>query len=219
MNPKMVKFGLSYGFDILTCVPYDPASKGGVERSVRIAKDHLCPKDSNLMGSYESIAELKEVIDTYNREINSKIHASSGKIPDLALREERAVFSKKPTTPYVAAYGIMRRVESNMPIVRYRNYGYSVPSDLRGSSVYVRDSGDEVVIVSATKYDVKEVARHKRGKPYGYVISDTHKDPKHPNGPLLRHPIPTNKTEAKFLAISPTACVWLENAARIDQRG
>jgi hypothetical protein len=91
--------------------------------------------------------------------------------------------------------------------------------DLRGSSVYVRDSGDEVVIVSATKYDVKEVARHKRGKPYGYVISDTHKDPKHPNGPLLRHPIPTNKTEAKFLAISPTACVWLENAARIGAKG
>ena len=102
-----------------------------------------------------------------------------------------------------------------MGIVRYRRCGYSVDPDLRGSTVYVREVGDEVVIVTVARERVTEVARHKRGEPYAYVISDQHKDLSHPSGPLVRHPIPTSMLEAKFLAISPIASTWLERAANV----
>jgi hypothetical protein len=218
LNTKMVKFASAYGFVLQTCIPYDPASKGGVERAVRVAKEHLCPTNVNLVANYESIAQLKDAINAFNIEINAKVHSGTGKVPALVLPEEVTVFSALPKNPYVAAYGVMRRVEANMGIVRYRRCGYSVDPSLRGSSVYVREVDDEVVIVTVTGSGVTEVARHKRGEPYGYVISDEHKDSSHPSGPLVRHPIPTNETEGKFLGITTEAGTWLERAASLGTK-
>ena len=218
LNAKMVKFASAYGFALQTCIPYDPASKGGVERAVRVAKEHLCPTDANLVANYESIAQLKDAIDAFNIEINAKVHSGTGKVPALVLPEEKAVFSSLPQSPYVGAYGVMRRVEANMGIVHYRHCGYSVDPSLRGSCVYVREVDDEVVIVTVTGSGVTEVARHKRGEPYGYVISDQHKNPSHPSGPLLRHPIPTNETEGKFLSIIAEAGTWLERAGALGTK-
>ena len=48
-NPAMVAFARHYGVTIHTCVPADPASKGGSESSVKIAKADLVPKDTNLL--------------------------------------------------------------------------------------------------------------------------------------------------------------------------
>ncbi|KJE76235.1 Mu transposase domain-containing protein [Ferrimicrobium acidiphilum] len=146
------------------------------------------------------------------------MHSGTGKIPSLVLPQELTAFSSLPKNPYVAAYGVMRRVEVNMGIVRYRRCGYSVDPSLRGSTVYVREDNDEVVIVTVTGSGVTEVARHKRGEPYGYVISDKHKDPSHPSGPLVRHPIPTNETEGKFLGITTEAGTWLERAASLGTK-
>ena len=50
------------------------------------------------------------------------------------------------------------------------------------------------------------------------VISDKHKDPSHPSGPLVRHPIPTNETEGKFLGITTEAGTWLERAASLGTK-
>ena len=70
-----------------------------------------------------------------------------------------------------------------------------------------------MVIVAVASRGVTEVARHRRGEPYGYVISQEHKDPTHPSGPLIRHPIATNPAEAAFLGISADAAAWLGRAA------
>ena len=219
LNATMVKFACSYGFALKTCVPYDPASKGGVERAVRVAKEHLCPKDTNLVENYQSITQLKDAIDSFNIAVNAKVHSSSGKVPALVLSEEQAMFSPLPKTPYLAAYGVMRKVETNMAIVRYLRCGYSVPPEMRGRVVHVRQDGDEVVVTATSESAVVEVARHQRGEPYEYVISDKHKDSNHPSGPLLRRPVPTNEREAKFLGISSEAAVWLENAASRGTKG
>ena len=48
-NPATVAFGRHYGLTIATCVPADPASKGGSESSVRVAKADLVPTDANLL--------------------------------------------------------------------------------------------------------------------------------------------------------------------------
>ena len=58
-NPGAVEFGRHYGLTVATCVPYDPASKGGSESTVKIAKADLVPTDANLLPEYASFAELE----------------------------------------------------------------------------------------------------------------------------------------------------------------
>ncbi len=214
INSKMVTFASAYGFSMQTCVVYDPASKGGVEAAVRVAKADLCPRDTNLIESYSCIAELEAACAAYTTSVNSRIHATSNKIPSIVLQLEATTFHSLPKVPYLGAYGVMRKVEPKMPIVRFNHCGYSVPPAYRSEVVYVRNIGDEVVIVAQGGRGgyLSEIARHKRGEAFSYVIDDAHKAPDHPGGPLVRMPIPTNETQAKFLSITPDASQWLIQA-------
>ena len=221
INSKMVSFASAYGFSMQTCVVYDPASKGGVEAAVRVAKEDLCPRDTNLISNYASVAELEAACAAYTTSINSRIHQTSGKIPAVVLQSEATTFHSLPEVPYLGAYGVMRKVEPKMPIVRFNHCGYSVPPQYRREVVYVRSVRDEVVIVAQEgrgEY-MSEIARHKRGEAFSYVIDDAHKEPDHPSGPLVRMPIPTNETQAKFLSITPDASQWLIQACGAGASG
>ncbi len=50
---------------VLTCQPADPASKGGVEASVKVAKADLVPNDTNLRPEYGSFAELEQACEEF----------------------------------------------------------------------------------------------------------------------------------------------------------
>ena len=58
-NQEVVSFGRHYGVTVLTCEPADPASKGGVEASVKISKADLVPTETNLRDGYGCFAELE----------------------------------------------------------------------------------------------------------------------------------------------------------------
>jgi hypothetical protein len=58
-NPGAVAFARHYGLTIATCLPADPATKGGSEATVRIAKGDLVPTAANLLADYGSFAELE----------------------------------------------------------------------------------------------------------------------------------------------------------------
>ena len=46
-------------------MPADPESKGGVERTVQIAKADLVPTDTNLRDDYACWAELVDACDAF----------------------------------------------------------------------------------------------------------------------------------------------------------
>ena len=48
-NRQAVTFGRYYGISVLTCQPADPASKGGVENAVKLAKADIVPTETNLL--------------------------------------------------------------------------------------------------------------------------------------------------------------------------
>ena len=52
-NESAVAISRYYGVSIVTCVPYDPESKGGSESSVKVAKADLVPTEYNLNEDYE----------------------------------------------------------------------------------------------------------------------------------------------------------------------
>src|SRR5258708_2593923 len=70
-NPAAVELGRHYGLTIATCVPYDPASKGGSESTVKIAKADLVPADANLLPEYGSFAGLEQACAAFCELVNA----------------------------------------------------------------------------------------------------------------------------------------------------
>jgi transposase len=73
-NQGAVEFGRHYGLTVATCVPYDPASKGGSESTVKLAKADLVPTDANLLGEYGSFAALEAACAAFCDQVNARPH-------------------------------------------------------------------------------------------------------------------------------------------------
>ncbi len=215
-NPAMVAFARHYGVTIHTCVPADPASKGGSESSVKIAKADLVPKDTNLLAAYETFAQLEAACATFCEQVNAREHRVTRRPPDQMLEQERARLHQLPASPHTVAFGVTRTVGANTPMLAFEGGQYSVPARLLGQLVWVRvhgqGLGEQVIIVHVGPGGPVEVARHARATPGSPKIEDAHFPPA-PAGALERKPLARNGAELAFLAIGDGARLWLAEAA------
>ena len=211
-NPAVVAFGRHYGLSIATCLPADPASKGGSEATVRVVKADLVPTDANLREEYGSYAEFEAACTVFNGDINARPHRVTRRAPVEMLAEERARLHRLPDTPFTAAFGTTRSVPEHTPMISFDNGSYSVPHELCGSSVWARRHGEQVVIVHVGKDGPVEVARHALTTPGNPRVEDDHFPPA-PEGALGRTPRPKTPGEKDFLAIGEGARLWLTEAA------
>jgi hypothetical protein len=215
-NPGIVAFARHYGVTIHTCVPADPASKGGSESSVKIAKADLVPKDTNLLPEYDSFATLEAACEAFCTHVNTRVHRVTRRVPADMLAEEQSRLHPLPATPHTVAFGVTRTVPANMPMVSFEAGQYSVPAGLLAATVWVRAHGsgadEQVVIVHVGPEGPVEVARHLRATPGTPRVDDTHFPPA-PTGALERKPLARNAAEAAFLAIGDGARLWLAEAA------
>ncbi|MFE2023219.1 hypothetical protein ACFW9O_34875 [Streptomyces sp. NPDC059499] len=88
-HPQMVAAGRHYGCQVVSCVPYDPESKGGSEATVRIAKADLVPTSANLPAAYDTFTELADARLTWCDAVNSRRHRATGQIPESRQDVER----------------------------------------------------------------------------------------------------------------------------------
>ena len=145
--------------------------------------------------------------------MNGRIHRETGRRPDDLLAIERSHLHVLPAEPYTAALGETRTVEDDQTI-RLGSVRYSVPRPFVGTPVWVRVSGDEVVIVARTDAGLAEIARHPRSTPGQPRIDDAHYLD-HPAGRGSRgaRPRPMAPDEIAFLALGAGARAWLVEAA------
>jgi len=215
-NPQMVAFARHYGSTVLTCQPADPASKGGTENAVKIAKADLVPTDANLLQEYDSFAELEAACERFGEQVNARTHRTTRRAPVEMLAEEHARLHALPPVPHTVAFGTTRKVPVNTPMVTYEGGQYSVPHQLLGQTVWVRTygagAGQQVVLVHLAEAGPREVARHLRAAPGSPKINDDHFPPA-PQGALGRQPRPRNAAETEFLALGEGARLWLTEAA------
>ena len=215
-NPQLVAFAHHYSVVVHTCVPADPASKGGTEASVKISKADLVPKDTNLRESYASFAELQAACEAFCEKVNTRPHRVTKRPPVEMLAEERARLHPVPAAPHTVAFGTTRQVPGNTPMVTFESGQYSVPARFLGATVWVRVHGrgvDEQVVITHVGADGPvEVARHHRATPGTPKIDDAHFGPQ-PPGPLDRRPRARNAAESEFLDLGEGACLWLTEAA------
>ena len=84
-NQQTVAFARHYGVTVLTCQPADPASKGGVEASVKLAKADIVPKDTNLRPSTASFTEFEAACEAFMDEVNNREHRATRRKPAVML--------------------------------------------------------------------------------------------------------------------------------------
>ena len=215
-DPQMVAFSRFYGVTVHTCEPADPASKGGSESTVKLAKADLVPKDTNLLEAYSSFAELEAACEAFCEEVNTRVHRVTRRVPVEMLAEERLRLHPVPVHPHTVAFGLTRVVPASMPMVAFEAGQYSVPHALVGETVWVRVHGrgidEQVVIVHVGAAGPVEVARHRRAAPGSPKILEEHFPPA-PAGALERRPRPKNAADVEFLALGEGAHMWLSEAA------
>jgi transposase len=215
-NPQVVGFARHYGVTVHTCEPMDPASKGGSEATVKLAKADVVPKDTNLLEDYDSFAQLEAACDAFGEMVNARTHRVTRRAPVEMLAEERARLHPLPAQPHTVSFGVTRVVAARTPMVTFEAGQYSVPHPLLGQTVWVRVHGrgesERVVIVHVGETGPVEVARWARATPGSPRIDDAHFPPA-PAGALGRAPKPRTDAEREFLALGDGARLWLTEAA------
>jgi transposase len=210
-HPVLVAAGRHYGLQIHACVPADPASKGGSESTVKIAKADLVPTDANLLPAYESFAELRAACDAFCEQVNAREHRETRRPPIELLAEERQRLHPVPDEPYTVAFGLTRVVDDESTI-RYGSARYSVPHELVTERVWVRVDDEELVVVHLSPAGAREVARHRLTTPGNPRIDPAHY-PERTTDPLHPRPRPASHDETAFLELGDGAELWLILAA------
>ncbi len=123
-NQQTVDFARHYGVTVLTCQPADPASKGGVEPSVKLAKADIVPKDTNLLPEYESFQAVEAACDAFMDQVNNREHRVTRRKPAVMLMEEMPRLHRVPDTAHTVAFGLSRMVPANTPMVTFENGQY-----------------------------------------------------------------------------------------------
>ncbi len=93
-NQHLVGFAEHYSVVVHTCVPADPASKGGTESSVKLSKADLVPTQTNLRPEYASFAELEAACEEFCTKVNTRPHRVTKRPPDSDARA-----GTSPTAP------------------------------------------------------------------------------------------------------------------------
>jgi transposase len=215
-NATAVDVSRYYGVSIVTCVPFDPESKGGSESSVKLAKADLVPTDYNLLEEYSSFAALEVACTGLMAELNGRPHSVTRRAPAEMLELERPKLHTVSDVPYTAAFGESRSIGWSS-VVSFRGARYSVPHTLAGGLAWVRAVAGEVVIVAGVGSAATEVARHDQVAPGQASIKDEHY-PERSNHPLDRAPRATKESEATFLALGEGATRYLVEAAAVGTR-
>jgi transposase len=215
-NQGAVDLSRYYGVTIVTCVPYDPESKGGSERTVGIAKADLVPTEYNLVSEYLNFDELAVACKDVAHGFNHRLHQVTKRIPAEALEVERSFLHKVPDSPWTIVFGESRSV-SWSSVISFRGARYSVPDSLSGGQVWVRAQGNQVVIVEGQGSGAKQVAHHDLLPPGGVCIHDDHY-PNRSSDPLSRRPKAKTETESRFLELGEGAKLYLTEAAASGAR-
>ena len=80
-NRQVLSFARFYGVTVHTCEPADPASKGGSESTVKLAKADLVPTDTDLSEAYDTFGQFETACEVFCDEVNARVHRVTRRAP------------------------------------------------------------------------------------------------------------------------------------------
>lgn len=140
-NPSLVALLSHYGSAPKACKAYRAKTKGKVERPFRYIR-----QDFFLGRSFRNLDDLNAQFDRWRAEIaNPRVHATTGRVVNEALAEEKPALIALPAHPYDDVLTVERRV-SHEGMVSVGGNLYSVPDTTRKRVVEVQNHPAEVRI-------------------------------------------------------------------------
>ena len=217
-NRPAVTFGRYYGISVLTCQPADPASKGGVENAVKLAKADIVPTETNLLPQYATFAERRSsMLGVRHRDQCPRApHHGSPPRRDAQPGTPRTARGARPAAhrrtgrdppgPRQHPDGHLR----TLPILRYQQHYWAKPCGSVITTAPTKSSSAPSTTAARSKWR-GTAAPPRAAPPSTTVISPSHRD-KVPGDYRIRA---RTVSEQTFLALGPGAAVWLKEAAAV----
>ncbi len=132
INAQMKQFAKDYRFNVKTCMPYRPQTKGKVEVVAKVM-NRLKPFNEE----FETLEDLKKIIKELNYDLNSQKCQATGEAPEKLLQKEIKFLKELPQEEVVNYYKeakVIRKVTKES-MVQYETRKYSVPTRYIGKEV------------------------------------------------------------------------------------
>lgn len=154
INKKFKHFAMDAGFDVITCRPYRPQTKGKVETLAKLV-DRLTPFN----GEFDTFDELDIIVKTFNYDINNEISQATNEVPFLRFEKEKEYLNPIPSMDILLSYFHHEKKYkvSNESMIRYKGKKYSVPVNYINCHLTVSEIDSELYIY----YTKDLIACHK----------------------------------------------------------
>lgn len=147
-NRKFKDFSDYYGFIPILCFPYRAQTKGKIENTVKYVKNNF------LNGrTFSSLEDINNQCSLWLEKVNSKIHSTTGRIPNEMAKEEK-LNPINNVPEYSVHLNELRKVSRDC-YVSFEGNRYSVPWKYAGREAMVTKT-DRIII----KIDNEIVAEH-----------------------------------------------------------
>ncbi|WP_141432607.1 IS21 family transposase [Bacillus sp. 03113] len=153
VNPRFAQFADDFGFKVQPCIAGRPITKGKVESPMKYLDEIHA-----YQGKF-SLEELHKFVQQLCERINHSYHQGTGKIPILALKQEKNLLMPLPPQQIRDSYRINHTLvkvnSSNM--VSYKSNQYSVPAEYQGKTVGLQAYDDQLFIY----YNTELIVQHQ----------------------------------------------------------
>lgn len=147
INTKFLQYSKDVGFNVITCKAYRPQTKGKVEALAKLV-DRLKVYNNE----FETYEELQDIVNKFMEEINNEISQATNQKPIDRVKKETKYLLPLPSQDIFKTY-ISSPKEykvSKESMVMYKGLKYSVPTDLIGESVSVKETDEYIHIYYTT---------------------------------------------------------------------
>ena len=161
INSKAEQFSKDARFEIVTCRPYRPRTKGKVET---LAK--LMNRLKAFNNEFEDIEELENIVKRLNYSLNYEEKSqATNEIPNNLFQKEKE-YLKPVNIDILKNYYIPEKVYkvSNESMITYKGIKYSVPIQYVGKQITVLDEDNVIHLY----YNAKLIYSYNKNKKYRY---------------------------------------------------
>ena len=154
INSRFKYFSIDAGFEIITCRPYRPKTKGKVETLAKLV-NRITPYNQE----FDTFDELERIVDTFNTEINYETSQATNEVPFTRFEKEKEYLNPLPRMDILLSYFHHEKEYkvSNESMIKYKGKKYSVPTKYIGKYTIVSENNSEIYIY----YTTDLIACHK----------------------------------------------------------
>ena len=159
LNTRFLQYSKDIGFTPITCRVYRPQTKGKVEALVKLV-DRLKVYNHE----FEDYEELEKIVKLFMQEINNEISQGTNMKPFEKFKKETKYLLPLPNQDILRNYITSPKEYkvSKESMITYKGQKYSVPTNLIGNSVSVKETEEYIHIY----YTTNLIAKHKKSSKF-----------------------------------------------------